>query len=298
LYLAEVERRGSPAAHTAANNASTLKKIAFMVTGQQDTNNISTAVLTADLAKQYGSLRIPLAGQANIADIERSQRSVRSDLRQARSLFKPDLLPVYESLNLPDLSGFTGAYVCQDPLAYREEHTPGEIAIMQSGAELASIGRPELFNAWALGYYCALRASEIAALRWSWFKRAGDNWEIEIRKRIQEHFDPKGYSGWVPVHASVYRRLVEVDEWRPYLLPGNDRGARSRIVVRDLAAWMRSKGWSRRHCSHELRAYRGNVWRHTYGDEVMRDWLRHSSVRVGLRHYTVNHNTSVAPLSD
>ena len=81
---------------------------------------------------------------------------------------------------------------------------------------------------------------------------------MRICRRPEEGFDPKGYDGWVPVADNVREELLSLrrpDD--PYILPGGNKTNRRALVIRGLATWMREQGWSRLHCAHELRAYRG-----------------------------------------
>jgi integrase len=144
-----------------------------------------------------------------------------------------------------------------------------------------------------LGYYLALRPREMCHARWTWIEPAGDHWEMRVCRRPDEGFDPKRYSGWVPIADDVHEELLRLRrDLDPYILPGGNKTNREKLVNRALAVWMRDQGWIRQHCAHELRAYRGQVWRDTYGLDVARDWLRHRDARTTQDHYTVNHNRS------
>jgi integrase len=203
----------------------------------------------------------------------------------------------YARLGLDEagVRSFCDEFVCEDPQVHREELSPAEVAILGRGAELATVA-PAAYAAWLLGYYLALRAGEIAACRWTWFERRADGvLECVVRDRPEENFSPKGYSGWIPVAENVWSLLQAIRSDDVYVVPGGSHTARYNAVGRVLAGVMRSWGWTKLHCSHELRAYRGQKWRDAYGAEVARDWLRHASLEV-QRHYTVGHNTRHAPL--
>ncbi len=49
---------------------------------------------------------------------------------------------------------------------------------------------------------------------------------------------------------------------------------------------MNKQGWKRREKAHELRKYRGHLWRKKYGLDVAHDWLRHASSQTTLDYYS------------
>ncbi|MBM4094124.1 MAG: site-specific integrase [Planctomycetes bacterium] len=287
-YRRALATHAQPSPSTQRNNVSSLRKILRRGAGVEDPEAASAALLTGALVRAYARAVIPDGGP----DRERRMRSVSSDLRQARSVFKRALRSAYRDLELPDLGEFMDERPCGNPPAERQEYSEEELTILRSGAQLRD-SDPALYVVWMLGYYLALRAGEIAAARWSWIEEADGRIEMRICRRPEEGFDPKGYSGWVPLAPDVYQELLRYrrpDD--PYIVPGGNRTNRYQAVVERLSDWMRGQGWRRLHCSHELRAYRGQCWRAAYGLDTARDWLRHAASVTTARHYTVNHNTA------
>jgi integrase len=294
-YLVEAQRRGSPRPETARNNVAALRRVVACGGDAAAADSVSTTVLTDELVKRYVASAVPADG--DMEEMDRRRRSAASNLRQARCVLKRNMLLAYKGLSLPDVAGFVTAYACESPRVERDDFAVEEIEMLEAGSKLKGV-RDDLYAVWLLGYHLALRAGEMAAARWSWITPAGDHHEMHVKRRPEEGYDPKGYSGWVPVHAAVYAELQALR--RPgdeYILPGGTEGARYDLVQRDFSEWMRGRGWRRRHCAHELRAYAGQRWEKAYGELVRRDWMRHSDVKVGRDHYVGNHNVSVPPLA-
>lgn len=294
-YMEEVAVRGTPSIRTAQHNVAEFKRILRRALGVDDPDTVSASELKGDLARRYA--RKVLSVDMGPAELARRRRSARSSLRQARSVFKRNIMGAYRGLTLPprhQIREFCEEYVCEDPQVERAEFSVEEVRILQAGVQLAEREDPGLYLAWMLAYYLALRAGEIAAARWSWIDATdrGD-YEMRICSRPEEGFDPKGYSGWVPVSPDVYITMLKYRRPNdPYIVPGGNHTTRYETVTRGLAAWMRAQGWTRLHCAHELRAYRGQQWEQAYGCEVRRDWMRHATLEVGRKHYTTNHNTT------
>jgi len=304
MYESEARAIGEPGKSTVRQNISTLRRIVRVARKVREPDKQPVSILDRDLVRAYANAVIPEEKAGDSEVVAARRRSVRSDLRQARSVFKRSMRGLYEPLNLPDtLQGFLDYMVCVDPPVNRDEYTTDERAILRAvkgekgefGSALRERDDKDVYVVWLLAFHLGMRANEIAKARWAWIVDG----EMEIRERPDEGFDPKGYSGWVPIHDQVMAELVKnkrPDD--PYIVPGGSYTARYNSVTRELATWMRAQGWRRNHCAHELRAYRGQRWRDEYGTEVMRDWLRHASEQTGMKHYTTNHNRQHAPLAD
>jgi integrase len=136
----------------------------------------------------------------------------------------------------------------------------------------------------------------MVAARWCWINRRNGYHRIDIVRRPEEGFEPKGRPGSVPIHDRVLAVLMKLrrpDD--PYILPGGNKTARLNLVVREFAAWMRAQGWKRRETAHELRKYRGHLWKDKYGVDVAHDWLRHANWQTTIDYYADISN-SRAPL--
>jgi integrase len=296
-YVSEVALRGRPSVRTAERNCNRLRIVVREALNVVDPDMQPATVLTEELALRFARARLRNVGDEDPEAADAARRTVYSTLTQARSLFKKTLQGAYRDLDMPDtVAGFRDVFVCEHPAKEREEYSMEEVALItRAGAELKTADSA-LYAVWLLGYYLALRAGEIAAARWSWIEGEPGGREMRICRRPEEGFDPKGYSGWVPIADDVYAELLTVrQDGHPWIVPLASHNRRYSAVVKGLAAWMRSRGWGRAHCAHELRAYRAQQWRMSFGRDVMRDWLRHSTVEVGLKHYTTNHNTSARP---
>ncbi|HOW79412.1 MAG TPA: hypothetical protein PK406_08175 [Verrucomicrobiota bacterium] len=286
-YLDEVRLRGAPRRPTAVANAAALRRVVAAAGVGMDR---PAAELTAQLVRRY--VRGYMGEEM---ESEGRRRSCASELRQARSVVGADMLDAYRErgLDLPDLGPFARAFGVR---AAPVEWTPPEPKIIEpiiaAAAELTEGSALRL--AWVLGYHVAMRASEIAAARWSWVR---DGW-LTIAHDPETGYRPKGVSGSIPLHPDIAAEIGRARAgvgYRDYILPGAAT-ARLDVVKRDLATWMRARGWTRRHCAHELRAYRIHLWRQAYGLDVARDWARHGSAALTARHYSTNRNSRAEPI--
>lgn len=294
-YLEAVSFDGVPSMETARNNAQALRKIVSDALGIEPdkVDSRSTDVLTAELLEDWARMKIdPVKDDREAADSAR--RSVRSYIRQARSVFKRTVTRCYRNLSLPNMTEFLRVLPCSDPAVVRQEYTPLELEILEKrGAELKGAA-DDLYLVWLLGFNLALRAGEMAAARWSWFMESDGIRQIHVCDRPAEGFYAKGFAGWVPVHDDVWAEIQRLR--RPgdeYILPGGNDTNRYDLVNRTFATWMRAQGWTRRHCSHELRAYRGDKWRKELGADVCQDWMRHASIQT-QSHYVTRHTVKPA----
>lgn len=301
VYLATVARVGKPRPSTARSNAWALLRLVTQTLGLADADaarKASSIILTEKLAIDFASLRIPVTGSEQ--DKARARVSVSSMLRQARAVFKRSWRGAYRQAELviPDtVRDFVEEYVCDNPVADWKEPPPEEIGpILEAGPRLRET-HPDLWPVWLLAFHVAMRAGEIARAQWDWFEaRDGRMWFRDKRRPEQGYVPKGGHEGWTPLSDSVWNQLKQLRrEGDPFVIPGGTPTARRHLVNRDFAAWMRSLGWTRRHKAHELRAWRGNIWRHQVNESAMKDWLRHTSVSVGVKHYSDSYNPAALP---
>ena len=296
-YLETVELRGRPRLFTAKTNVTKLKRIVALGTGNkpQAVDNLPASVLNRKVL--VGFTQAMLEGVTDQAALDARRRTIRSTLRQGRSLFARKIIGAYKDMKMPDVSEFMAEYVCEEPkkrytAPKREEIEP----IIKAGLELWEKEEIEetkkrqnkaLYRVFLLAYALGLRASEMIAAKWNWI-RLHDNGRhyIDIIRRPEEGFIPKGREGSIPIGDDVMRHLEEFRaDGNPHILGGTSKEYRKELVYRTFATWMRGLGWTRGHCAHELRAYRGHLWRKEYGLDTAHDWLRHVSWQTTLDSY-------------
>lgn len=293
-YLEATRMHGRPRRETAQGAVGSLLIVvrdALGLASSDAARSQSCMVISDKLALDFGRVRIPV--DADRETLDRARRTVYSTLNQARSVFGSRWRGAYRAagIRIPDPKGFLDEYVCDNPMRDWVEPTADEMApILENGPKLKDTF-PALYPVWLLAFHLALRAGEMARIRWTWFEeRDGRIW-MHDKARPEEGYIPKGdHEGWVPVSAAVWAELQALRRDDPHVVPGGSLTARKMLIERTFAQWMRGLGWTRRHTAHELRAYRGNLWRKERGTEVMRDWLRHRTVSVGMKHYSSSYN--------
>jgi integrase len=298
-YLDHVARFGAPAPSTARLNVTRLRRLVAIGAGRplEEVDGLEVSVLSAELVQRW-------AGIALGAEPDDSRRrSVRSLLRQARSLWARDVLraDAYRDLTVPDLAGFLKAVPCKDPaVQYRmpeagfvewflkRAHKLGE---EHDGTDPDAGGRPDLYGAFLLMFYSAGRPGDACAARWSWLFEEDlgggvKRWAIDYTAKPAEGYKPKASGGCVPLPAAAVAELRKLERaGDPYILPGGSATGRRDLICRDLAGWMRLQGWETEKAGYELRKLRGCYWRLKYGLDRCHTWMRHKSYNTTLRHY-------------
>jgi integrase len=262
-----------------------------MVIGAPDATFATMPVTAAskEAVRAYVNRRLVEAGEA-VTDS--AKRSIVSTARQARSIFGEDwVMEAYKDagLELPDMTEFRKCSTLKAP-PVRYRLPPLEIREKTlAAAECLRSERRDLWTIYLLAYWLAMRAGEMIAVRWSWLEQDHEGrWWMQIIRREDENFRPKGSEGKVPVPKQVMAWLEELRASRPgelYIVPGKDKTDRAVLVGRTFAKWMREIGWKTRKTAHELRKLRGCEWYTKRGLEVACAWLRHNDPSTTKRFY-------------
>lgn len=307
-YAEVCERLGDPRPGTVRNNSWALLRVVCVGMGLADTDAArqeSTAVLTGELIERYAKAML------EDEDTPARRRSINHMLTQARGVLRKDLTATeYKGLRLPNLAEFMAKRGTKAPKARREMYSQAEVEAFRSGRELKE-SRPDLFVCWALQYYAALSASEVEEARTCWLREIavtdtmreagawiGDRrtvWVLDLDADPEAELKNESRRGMVPLADDVAGELRSAACGGKYFLPGETPTERYNLSHKALSAWLRGKGLGRRHTTHELRAYRQQVWRDKYGDEVRGSWARHAQRSMG-RAYTTQVVFSRRPL--
>ena len=180
----------------------------------------------------------------------RAERSANSILRQARSVFAAPILPAYQALTLPDLTGFLRAPKVKAP-AVQYEAPPGEVVTRISEAYPALKDTdPGAYAAFLLGAFLGLRNGEAAAAAWGWVEADGAGaWWLRLATR--PHWRTKtARARDVEIPAGVLAELrslrgAQVDGVAgnaEYLIPAPHDTERTVRVFRRLNRWLRAQG--------------------------------------------------------
>lgn len=133
-----------------------------------------------------------------------------------------------------------------------------------------------------------LRAEEIAEARWSQFTRAQGRW-IFTAGSTESYKGTKGkVDRSIPVSDEQYEELRSMLEDSVFVISGT-RHYRRRILSREVAGVMRSCGWRRPECLHELRKiYASDYGRQTKDAKMVQEVLGHKSLKTTMRYLAVN----------
>jgi integrase len=218
--------------------------------------------------------------------------SVNSFMRQARSLFSPDILR-HLAIELPEPLPFTGiAFEPRQSLKYRSSFKVLDL-IRKARSDLAE-SETELFKIFLLAVMVGLRRREIDLLEWSSFR-----WDAGVvRIEPTRHFHPKsedsiGDVAIDPELMEIFRgyRARATGEFvieckrkpKPEVLYDY---CRCRDQFKRLAKWLRKAGVKASKPLHTLRKEYGSQINAIHGIHAASRALRHADIRVTNEYYT------------
>jgi integrase len=250
-------------------------------------DRIKLADVTPDKVNKWRVDFVKRAG-GNPVKQRRSRITCNSLMRQAKSLFSPDLL-AYVSLHKPDKLPFAGVPFYERESQRYRSNIDIEALIQAAVSDLPQ----EQLKIFLLATMAGLRRNEIDKLQWSAFR-----WnDAVIRIEETEHFAPKSSEGAgdVPIDKellTIFRGwhakatgafVIEAD--------ANPRSATTYAHYRAqqdfdaLIVWLRSKGVKATKPLHELRKEFGSQLCAKYGIYAASRMLRHADIRVTAQHY-------------
>lgn len=193
----------------------------------------------------------------------------------------------------------------EPPPTYRSKIDPGEI--LQAGLKELQNDKPEVFKALILSLVLGLRRAEADTLLW----RQVDFKKGEVLIEPTEHYGLKSYNSagvialdpqtlaffktW-KAKAEEARKGKTGEEAKPVFVMESPRkpkpDARTPVwrcqeTFTELLAWLRGKGIDDRKPIHTLRKEAGTILiRQGQGIEYVAKYLRHSDIKVTLKHYS------------
>jgi integrase len=193
----------------------------------------------------------------------------------------------------------------EPPPTYRSKIDPGEI--LQAGLVELQNQKPEVFKALILTLVLGLRRAEADTLLW----RQVDFKKGEVLIEPTEHYGLKSYNS-AGVIALDSQTLAFFKTWKANaeearkgkageaakpvfvmespLMPKPDARTpvwRCKDTFTELLAWLRGKGVNDRKPIHTLRKEAGTILiRQGAGIEYVAKYLRHSDIKVTLKHYS------------
>jgi hypothetical protein len=273
---------------TLRSNVRSLRMIVKTVHGG-DPDTKSTSLLTANLIREFEKRQLDRAqkratGATRSTVIQRVRTSTASYVRQARSIVALRKMKFYETLKLPDLSGFRGETVETPQRSLPRPLDMKALTAMEAAAPMVAKNDPGAYVAHLLFSRIGLRNIEIVNARVHWISDGS----IGIVNRPEEDFFSKGCEGWVPIAPDV---LKEILRFQPlcidgYLVPGANRTERHDAVYRRHSKWVAHWIRDRAKTSYELRRYAGSRLL-DMGATIfeVRDFLRHRDVQTTQQWY-------------
>jgi hypothetical protein len=243
-----------------------------------------TSLLTANLIREFEKRQLARAEKratsaTRSAVIQRVRTSTASYVRQARSIVALRKMKFYETLKLPDLSGFRGESVETPQRSLPRPLDMKALAAMEAAEPVLAENDPGAYVSHLLFSRIGLRNIEIVNARTHWI----NDGSIGIVNRPEEDFFPKGCEGWVPIAPDV---LKEILRFQPlctdgYLIAGANRTERHDAVYRRHSKWVAQWIKDRTKTSYELRRYAGSRLL-DMGATIfeVRDFLRHRDVQT------------------
>jgi Phage integrase family len=249
--------------------------------------NVKLADVTPDKINKWRIAFVKKAG-GNPLEQRRARISCNSIIRQAKSLFAPDLL-AHVALHMPDKLPFDGvAFYERESMRY---HSTVDIEALIADAmkEL----KQEPLKIFLLATMAGLRRNEIDTLQWSAFR-----WnDAVIRIEMTEHFTPKttDSGGDVPIdkelvalfrgwHAKATGSFV-IESNREPQAALTYTAYRAQEHFDRLVAWLRVKGVTAIKPLHELRKEFGSQVCAKYGIYAASRMLRHADIAITAQHY-------------
>jgi integrase len=270
---------------TIDGNISSLKKI---IGRRQSLRSYPISRLTGKLVREFIDFELDLiAGQGEEAR-QRKLRSIRSVLKQAKSIFKKSFHSRYEDAGIY-LGNIEGFMLEQGETPATKTKVPLEDEVMEvldAKVEALSEVRPDFHAAYLLAK-STLRRGEIQRAKWDWIQM----------KKGQPHIvmsadDQKGKKATsIPLDPSIYATLQQwykLTKDKEYILPEDGwAGERCGYFMKELDKWLREKGGLKTdHTFHELRAHTLHTVREKYGLEVAARVARHSDSSITAQAYT------------
>jgi integrase len=159
----------------------------------------------------------------------------------------------------------------------------------KAGNELKFVD-PGKWIVFKLALNCGMRAGELAAMTREWVvEYRGEILVVEIIRRENPHFKPKGRERRVPVDRGLWSEILKVMGDRKYVLPGENENQRYELVTKNFSGWMRDLGWGevKRGCKacHELRRLFGSRVYTDHGPALAQEYLGHTSVDTTCKFY-------------
>jgi integrase len=306
-FLAELQAKAELKPGTFADYAGSLRKIVADITGiahgrggsrekrdewRHRIDGVKLATVTLEKVQKWKLDFVARAGQ-DPRKTRSAKTSANSFLREAKALFRPELLQRLEGVILPSPLPFEGVKLYpRQSMKYRSSFDV--VRIINDAQSELSERDPAAYKIFLLGLATALRRKEIDTLQWSAFRWSTNQIRVEANQwyalktedsagdldvdpeimAIFRGFYARAKSDFV-IESKVVPRL-DVTTWEHY---------RTTSIIERLIKWLRAKGVNTSNPLHTLRAEAGSQIAATQGIYAASRFLRHSDIAVTAAHY-------------
>ena len=252
---------------------------------EEQVGKLPMTVLTGDAVDQYVDLRIAEGpnilshevrpahleskdGELSGPDLKRVQSSIRTELAQARGMFATNSVHVknlicpiegiYQKFRLPDsLMEFKKRYTFKKPgkVDYAVP-TARELGKLWNGMPQLKAEQPEVYKGFKLAADTGLRLDELRFLMWDQIQERTEGVFITVKDNGANAGTKSGDERPVRICQGLYEELIDMESAETYVIGGTHEFRRWQLG-KAVSAYMRSKGWKRRMCIHELRKWFG-----------------------------------------
>lgn len=261
---------------TAVANANCLRQLLRVVTGTEDPDQLRADVLTEATARTYIEKR---------RAAKHSESSTKSSLSQARSVFSPAILYIYDGLKLPDLSGFRVAIRFNTGEDSGFEPIPHDaIARMEEAAIALRAVDPATWLVYMLMSRLGLRNIEMERATLSWLRQdESGNWHLDIPET--KGGTARNLALPADLSHSDIRQIAATQENGVHLIPARTITERRTILKRTINRFVIQFLPGREKVSYELRKWAGSLVWSTQGSEAAQHFLGHRSMSTTERYY-------------
>lgn len=270
------------AVRTIEQNISELKKV---VGREKDAKRIMLSELNDKTVRDFFDAELSTVDVRDETKRQKKLRSIRSTLRQARSVFKEDWIKRYVDggMDIPDLTSFLKEKVEKPKDSPHQQVEDGTLEKIHKAANKIKQTDPVIYIMYLLAK-TTLRRGEIQNARWDWIVHING----QPTFRIDENQKGKRKTD-IPIDQTIYKELCE---WRKqqtgdYILPENGwESQRCGYHCKSFDVWIRKAGLTTDHTFHEIRAWSLHEIREKYGLEVAQRIGRHTDSHTTEYHYT------------
>ena len=268
---------------TVEQNISEVRKV---VGREIDPKTVSLSLLTGRTVRDFFDREFAKIDVGDEVARQKKLRSIRSSLRQARSVFKEDGVKRYRDagMEIPDLSEFRKEKVARPQDAPHLQVEDGVFENIETAAGKLPQSRAHIRICHLLAK-TTLRRGEVQRAEWKWIV------QLDGQPVFRLNANQKGKRPTdIPIDPDIYRELCE---WQKeghdfqYVLPPNGwYKERCGYTCKEYDRWLRECGLNTEHTFHEVRAWSLHKIRERYGMEVAQRIGRHTNPATTQNHYT------------